>query len=218
MKVLVVGACGKMGQMLCARLNELKIENCGIDKHNRTLADDFDADVVVDFSSSECLKENLILAKQKRIPIVIATTNHSAQNLQLIDEFKRDIPIFMSANFSIMFNVMLKLMSNLGALKNCDFVLTEIHHKHKKDSPSGSCLKIKTALNKQGIQPTITAHRVGEVVGEHMLQIFGESESLTISHSAQSRRVFCDGAILACKFIENKSPALYGMSDLLNLD
>lgn len=215
MKVLLIGSNGKMGQKMQSLLSKFGHIFLGIDKGNRNDAKLFDADVAIDFSSSECLEENLLLAKEKHIPIVIATTNHSANNLQMIENYKNQIPIFLSANFSLMFQVLLEILDKLKPLSFCDFVVQDTHHKHKKDAPSGSCKEIIKKLEEIDVHPQISSFRVGEIVGIHDVKIFSENECLQISHQVFDREVFCQGALKAAEFLIDKKNGLFTMKDLI---
>lgn len=124
MKVILIGACGRMGRTMGELLNKKGYEFLGIDKNNRDEAIDFEGDIIIDFSSSACLKDNLELAEKKNLPIVIATTNHDENNLRLLNDYKENIAIFMASNFSIFFNVMLKFTKQLKMLSDCDFIVT----------------------------------------------------------------------------------------------
>lgn len=217
MNVLLIGSNGKMGKKMQALLSQKRYNFLGIDKENRKDADPFQADVIIDFSSAECLKDNLEIAKEKHIPIVIATTNHDESNLKLIEESKNIIPIFMSSNFSFMFQVLLQIARCLQSLNYCDFTVQDIHHKHKKDSPSGSCKQILEILDRQKITPQISSFRVGEIVGIHNIQAFSENECLEIKHQVFDRQVFCEGALKAAEFLISKTNGLYTMQDLLKL-
>lgn len=204
-----------MGHKMCAILNRNGHELCGIDIDNREAGESFNADVIIDFSSSSCLKDNLDLAATKNVPIVIATTNHSSENLAMIESYSKLIPIFMASNFSLLFNVLLQLCSRLKPLKTCEFIVEETHHKHKKDSPSGSCKELLKVLKENNIEPQVSVYRVGEVIGRHAVKIYNGYESLEIMHDVSDREVFCEGALKACKFIIHKSKGLYTMNDLL---
>ena len=214
MKIFLIGLNGKMGQTVQAVLAKENIDFCGIDLNNRNEKCS-DCDVILDFSSALSLKENLLLAKENNLPIVIATTGHDESNLKLLQQMKEHIPIFLSSNFSILFNIFLKCLDNFANLGFCDFVVEESHHKHKKDSPSGSCKDILKKLDEQKINYTVHCNRVGDVIGEHKLRIFGENEILEISHTALSREVFARGALKACKYILNKPNGLYTMKNLI---
>ncbi len=215
MKIILIGCKGRMGQEMSHLLSQRGVEFLGIDKDDRDKVAPFDADVIVDFSSYLCLKENLSLALERQIPIVIATTNHNEENMRQIDRAKEMIPIFMASNFSILFNLMLKMLKNIKKSENFDIFIQETHHKHKKDSPSGSCKDILKILgNYENV--VVDCRRAGEIVGQHKVQIINGNESLTICHDALNRQTFCEGALQACWFILTKKNGLYGMDDMLS--
>ena len=214
MKILLVGANGKMGREMSSYLEKKEIGYFKIDKENRDDAKKFDYDIVLDFSTSACLYENLELAKKKRCPIVIATTNHTKNNYELIQKYSKIIPIFMSANFSILFTMLKSMLDKIKNQPNLQTVVCETHHQHKKDKPSGSAKQIIKIINSKNIVPTVYVLRVGEVVGEHKISFYMPDEELEIVHTAFSKRVFCNGAYMACKFISSKQNGVYDMEDL----
>lgn len=216
MKILLIGANGKMGKAMQQFVATTNHSCICVDKQNCSQLLEFCADVILDFSTAECLKQNLNYAIKTHTPIVVATTNHSLQNLKLVNKAKQKIAVFMAANLSLLFNVLLNAIGALKGINNCDVLLEETHHKTKKDAPSGSCLQLKNALAKLNVTPTICAHRMGNVVGMHSIKIFAEDETLHIAHTAHNRQVFCRGALAACQFVLNKPANLYTMQDLLN--
>ncbi len=216
MNIVVIGSLGKMGKALCSFLKMNGENVLGIDIGNRTDAKNFVADVIVDFSCVDALKENLQLANQMRAPIIIATTGHNNENLKLIKQHAKTMPILVSSNFSLQFNVLLKILKLLYPLKHQEFVLQETHHKHKKDAPSGSAKMMQEKLKKFGVYPSTISIRAGEIVGTHKLDVFDDYETLTLTHTAHSRNTFCKGCYMCCKFLKNKPAKLYTMEDVLN--
>ena len=213
--IAIIGANGRMGTQMQQYLTKMNKSFVCIDIENRN--NNFsDIDGIIDFSSPIALKSNLIMAKQLKVPIVIGTTNHNNSNLLEIEKFSKNIPIFIDSNFSLQFNVLLKMLKSLSSLNNNEFLLQEIHHKNKKDSPSGSAKKMINKLNLIGVQPNVNVIRIADVVGEHSLKIYGQSEVLEIKHIAKSREIFCEGAVKALEFIKTKQKGLYNMEDLLN--
>lgn len=208
MKILLVGANGRMGRKMQEVLREKHIDFVGIDKDNRALANDFDATVLLDFSSANCLEENLALARKKHIPVVVATTNHIKSGVQKMEKFKEELPIFVSSNFSILFHYLKKCLSVLP--QNFETIIEETHHKNKKDSPSGSGKELQKILKTQNV----TSFRVSNVIGQHVVKIFSQSEILMFSHTVFDLEVFCLGAIKACEFVENKKCGMFSMDDL----
>lgn len=246
-KILLCGACGKMGGNVLSLLqdDETAVAVCGVDLYPKEIGipvyPNFSsvqetADVIIDFSSAENLKERLEYAKQKGMGIVLASTGFTAADLALIDEYANDIAIFKTANLSLGVNLMQALVKTAAqVLGNAfDVEIVEKHHNLKKDAPSGTALMLADSVNeafggtkeyvqgRSGIvgarkQSEIGIHAVrgGTIVGEHEVIFAGEDEVITITHSAASKRVFAAGAIRAAKFLCGKPAGRYEMKDLL---
>lgn len=215
MKILVIGSKGRMGKLMCEVGGNCGHEVLGIDQGDREKAIGFIPDVIVDFSSWQALKENLELAKKKSAPIIVATTGHSDENVGLIKKYSKQIAVFVGSNLSILFNILLKIANNIKIPSNSDVILEETHHKNKKDSPSGSAKELLSVLSYDKERVKVISNRVGEVVGVHKLDIYLGQERLEITHTAENRKVFCEGAIRVCEFLVGKKPGLYTMQDLL---
>lgn len=156
--------------------------------------------------------------------------------MNIIDSFSKDIPIFKSSNMSYDINLMAKILTIIAPiLKNTDIEIIETHHNRKIDSPSGTALlladKINESLgntlkyefnrhNKQEKRSKneigFSSIRGGNIVGEHIVQFYGENETLEIKHTSYSRSVFAEGALKAAEFIVNKKSGLYNMDDLIS--
>ena len=199
-----------------------------------------EADVIIDFSSKDVLEELLNFALNNKIPLVIGTTGYSEDQLKKIKESADVVPIFFSGNMSIGVNVLVRICKEVvKVLKNsCDVEILEKHHNKKKDAPSGTALMIADAISsalsagnekidyifdrtknhgeKKQNEIGISCIRAGTIVGEHSV-IFGlDDETLTLTHTAVSRKIFAKGALVAAKFILKKSKGLYFMEDLCN--
>lgn len=185
-------------------------------------------DVVVDFSNSLATFKNAKVFSRMKVNIVIGTTGFVDFGLKKIFVLtkKHHNGIVYAPNITFGVNVLM-LLTNLAAsiLSNYDFQITEIHHKNKKDAPSGTALKIASEIEKglnysdneiKGRSIPIHAIRAGGVVGKHEVLIVGEDDKIEISHESFSRRVFALGAIRAIKFVAGKT-GYYEMSDVLNL-
>ena len=245
--ILILGAAGKMGGQVLSLLRNDKDARavCGVDKYPAELDipvyKDFSevreqADVIVDFSSAENLKERLDYAADHKMGIVLAATGFTEEDLRLIDEYSGKIAVFRSANLSLGINLMQALCKAAAKVlgEAFDIEIIEKHHNRKKDAPSGTALMLADSINevfdgkKQYVEGRsgivgarekaeigIHAVRGGTIVGEHEVMFAGEDEILTISHSAGSRRVFAAGAVRAAKFLKGKAPGKYDMKDLL---
>jgi 4-hydroxy-tetrahydrodipicolinate reductase len=185
-------------------------------------------DVVVDFSNPEAALRNARIFSRMRVNIVIGTTGFSRialKKLYILANRHRN-GIVYAPNITLGVNVLM-LITNLAAniLNDYDFQITEIHHKHKKDSPSGTALKIAGEIAK-GLESSgndaeagsipIHAVRAGGVVGKHEVMIIGENDKIEISHESFSRKAFALGAIKAVRFVAGET-GYFEMSDVLDL-
>lgn len=262
-KVIITGVCGRMGSMIlklaledpgftvsgvtemeghpnvgkCAEAvivgagNALVIEG-GLQK----VIDK--GDVVVDFTEPRATLENFRLARKKGKAIVIGTTGLKDKALSEIME-TRNARVVISPNMSVGMNLMFDAVERLsGVMKNdYDIEIVEMHHKMKKDAPSGTAVKLKDLVEKsaperkwvevfgrQGMlgerrkeEIGIMSLRGGDVVGEHTVMFAGMGERLEIIHRAFSRENFARGALVAAKWLVKQKPGIYSMKDVLGL-
>ena len=246
-RIILCGACGKMGGNVLSLLeqDENAVAVCGVDLFPKEIGipvyKSFNeiteqADVIIDFSSPVGVQERLEYAKTHNLGIVLASTGFSAEDLKVIDEYTKYVPIFKTANLSLGVNVMQALCKAAAQIlgDNFDVEIIERHHNLKKDAPSGTALMLADTINeafdnqkrfvngRDGIvgareksEIGIHAVRGGTIVGEHEVMFAGEDEIITITHSARSKRVFAVGAIRAAKFLKGKQAGRYEMKDLL---
>jgi 4-hydroxy-tetrahydrodipicolinate reductase len=185
-------------------------------------------DVVVDFSSTEATMKNSKIFSKMKVNMVICTTGFSKFSLKRLVALTRKYHngICCAPNITLGVNVLM-LISNLAAniLNNYDFQITEIHHKRKKDAPSGTALKIAKEVEKGLISSgakgneqdvPITAIRAGGVVGMHEVMIIGEQDKIEIKHESFSRKAFAEGAMRAVRYMYKKT-GYYEMNDVLKL-
>lgn len=246
LKVLVNGCSGKMGQLVCETIG---IDNdcvlvAGFDKVNNgnftfplfTNINDIDVipDVIIDFSVPVASLNMLEFAKAKNIPMVIATTGFSADDLDKIREYSKFIPIFQSSNMSFDINLMKKVVVELAkVLNNADIEIIETHHNRKVDSPSGTAQMLADSINealgnsyhceynrhdkrekRDKHEIGMSSIRGGNIVGEHTVQFFNDYETFEVKHTSYSRNVYAKGAIKAAKFLVSQKPGLYNMDNL----
>ena len=247
-KIILCGACGKMGGNV---LSLLQVDDeatavCGVDLYPKEIGipvyKSFDeikekADVIIDFSSPVGLKERLEYAEKENLGIVLASTGFTAEDLALIEEYSKKIPLFKTANLSLGVNLMQALCKAAAQVlgDGFDVEIIERHHNLKKDAPSGTALMLADSINevfdgnkryvdgRSGIvgareKNEIGMHAVrgGTIVGEHEVMFAGEDEIITITHSARSKRVFAVGAIRAAKYLKGKAAGMYAMKQLLD--
>ena len=245
--VLLNGANGKMGgEVINAISNDSELNIvCGFDRaetnlgfpvYNKIQNIHENIDVIIDFSVPVATFNILEFARGYSIPVVIATTGFTEEELQKIEEYSKEIPIFRSSNMSLDINLMLSLVQKIASvLKDSDIEITETHHNRKIDAPSGTAVMLADAINevleekkiynfermqkrepRQKNEIGFSSIRGGNIVGEHTVQFFGESETLEIKHTAYSRAVFAEGALKAAKFIVKQAPGLYDMKSMCN--
>ena len=247
MKVLVNGCNGKMGQEVA---NEVRLTQdmdvvCGVDRidtgdnlfpvFTKVSEIDIVPDVIIDFSIPEATFAILEFAKKNHVPIVIATTGFSEQEMKKIEKYAESIPVFKSANMSYEINLMAKMIRQVAQkLQDSDIEIIETHHNNKIDSPSGTALLLADSINEtlnnkmkyeynrhskreKRSKKEIGIHSIrgGTEVGKHTVMFFGENESFEITHNCTSRRVFARGAIKAAEFVSLKDNGLYSMNDLV---
>lgn len=194
------------------------------------------ADAIIDCSHHSAVSNVIAYARANKLPTVIATTGHTDEERLLIREAAADIAVMNPRNMSLGINLLLSLVYEaakaLGDDYDCEIV--EAHHAKKLDAPSGTALmladSIKEAMDEDTVytlerhtrraeRPSneigISSIRGGTIVGEHEVIFAGDNEVIKISHSAQSRDVFADGAVRAVRFIAKAAPGFYTMSDVL---
>lgn len=195
------------------------------------------ADAVIDFSSPAALDGLLEFAKQRKIPLVLATTGYTPEQAAQIGAAALEVPIFRSANMSLGVNVLLELVKKAACVLggSYDIEIVERHHTRKVDAPSGTALMIADAAAHSCGHPTeyvfqrhsvrrprdkkeigISSVRGGTIVGEHEIIFAGHDEVIEIKHTALSREIFAQGALEAAKFMASvTAPGLYDMSWLM---
>lgn len=185
-------------------------------------------DVFIDFSQPVAVLEHVQFCAEKKIAMVIAVTGLDVEQKNQIQAATKSIPILLSPNLSIGMNIGFKLIALASKIlkeKNelPDIAISEIHHRHKKDKPSGTAKKMADIVSEEigksiqdlGIQ--FASLRLGETTGDHRILFSLKEEQLEISHTADDRSIFARGALLAAKWLYQKPPGLYDMQDVLAL-
>lgn len=246
-KVLINGCNGRMGQVLVSEIDRFPelLLTAGFDAHDEgkntfpvyTNIEDIKEkpDVIIDFSIPVATFNILDYAVKQKVPIVIATTGFTKEQLEEIRVASTLIPIFQSSNMSFDINLMKKVVSEVAKnLKGTDIEIVETHHNRKVDAPSGTAILLADAINEvmdEKLDYIFNRHdihekrnskeigfssiRGGNIVGEHSVLFFGEHETFEIKHTSYSRNVFAEGALKAAIFISNKKPGYYQMDDMV---
>lgn len=214
-------------------------------KTNSIITDDLeqlfdDSEAVIDFSSPELTMQCVEMASQKGKILITGTTGLTEDNLQRMKELSNNCVIVHSNNMSIGINLLMNLVEETASLLSHDFdaEVLEMHHKHKKDAPSGTALMLGKAIadgrnlnltdvarkSRDGIigerkdnEIGFATLRGGDVVGEHTVIFAGSGERIELSHKATSRLIFVNGAIRATIWASGKTNGFYTMQDVLKI-
>ena len=252
-KLLVTGCMGRMGQQIITSVKKdknfkltaltenrkinKKINGVKVELNNEKLFKK--VDLIIDFTIPKCTFQVLKIATKLKKRVVIGTTGFTKKEENLIKNFSKKIPILKAGNMSLGINLLMYLTeissSSLG--KNFLSKIFEIHHKHKKDYPSGTALMLgkgiavgknknfynllgKKYLNKKtfpyGKKINFNSVRKGEIIGEHEVKFSNGKEIITLKHEAFDRALYSEGALSAAKWLINKKPGLYSMRNLMN--
>ena len=262
LKIAINGVCGRMGARIAALVfedSQLKlvaalerhghpsldkdvgtVAGCGETHVKVTSALNTQADVLIDFSSPESTVAIAEVCAKKNIGIIVGTTGLNPQQHERIKSFSTQIPCLISPNMSVGVNVMFSLAGQMAQMlgKDFDIEIIETHHRFKKDSPSGTALKLAENIceatgrkldkdiiygrhgitgERPGNQIGMHAIRSGDVIGDHTVVFGSLGERIEITHKAHTRDTFVRGAIRAAKFIAHKPPGMYSMSDVLSI-
>ena len=249
----ITGCLGRMGQQLIKSSKSNKnfklvalTENKSINKKIAGIKLDLNtdqafkkADIIIDFTVPKCTLEILKIASKLKKRVVIGTTGFTQKEEGLIKKYSKKIPILKAGNMSLGVNLLMYLTEVASKSLNDDYLskIFEIHHKHKKDYPSGTALMLgkgiadgknknftnlfgKKFLNKKsfpfGKKINFNSIRKGEIIGEHDVTFSSGKETITLNHEAFDRALYSDGALTAAKWLTNKRVGLYSMRDLLN--
>ena len=249
----ISGCLGRMGQQLIksskinknfklTALTENKAINkkiSGIKLNINTDQAFKNTDVIIDFTVPNCTLDILKIASKLKKKVVIGTTGFTQKEEALIKKFSKKIPILKAGNMSLGVNLLMYLTEIASKSLNDEYLskIFEVHHKHKKDYPSGTALMLgkgiadgrnknlyslmgKKYLNKKsfpyGKKINFNSIRKDKIIGEHEVTFSSGKEIIKLNHEAFDRALYSDGALTAAKWLINKKPGLYSMRDLLN--
>ena len=249
----VTGCMGRMGQQIIKSANSDKnfklvsfTENKKINKRIKGIKIEQNTEhafkktsIIIDFTVPKCTFEVLKIASKLKKKVVIGTTGFTKKEESLIKNFSKKIPILKAGNMSLGINLLMYLTEIASGSLGKNFLskIFEIHHKHKKDFPSGTALMLgkgiaigknknfynllgKKYLNKKnfpyGNKINFNSIRKGEIIGEHEVKFSSGKEIITLNHEAFDRALYSEGALSAAKWLMTKKAGLYSMRDLMN--
>ena len=235
-KLGISGCCGKMG----ARIHRLALMDKDLDvllllerKQHASVGMSFEGikvtddiqqiqncDCLIELTSPQATIEHLEICKKFSRAIVIGTTGLNEKQKAIIKKTSAEIPIVFSPNMSIGVNILFKLVKEAAEKLSKDYkvCITEAHHVHKKDAPSGTAKQLAHIIKdarKKDIND-VKSIREDEIVGDHEVIFESEKDVLKLSHSAKTRDIFAQGSLFAAKFITTKKTGLFDMQDVLS--
>jgi 4-hydroxy-tetrahydrodipicolinate reductase len=247
--ITICGACGKMGRVIADIISQR--DDCktisGIDKITESYSDfpivDSPAalpekpDVIIDFSHPSTLDSLLEYCLTNGVPVVIATTGYTDEQITKIKKAAETIPVFFTFNMSLGINLLADLARRAATILEgqFDIEIVEKHHNQKIDAPSGTAIMLANAINdtlenkctyvydrhsvrakRSKTEIGMHAIRGGTIVGEHEIIFAGRDEVVSLKHEAHSKSVFAVGSVNAAVFLNKKGAGLYDMSDMLS--
>jgi len=252
-KLTITGCLGRMGQQLIrssknsknfklVSLTENRIINkkiYGLRPQLNSVSAFKNANVIIDFTIPKCTLEVLKIASKLKKKVVIGTTGFSKKEENLIKKYSKRIPILKAGNMSLGINLLMYLAEIASKSLGDNFLskVFEVHHKHKKDHPSGTALMLgkgiatgknkdfynlmgKKYLNKKTFpyskKINFNSIRKGEIVGSHKVLFSSGKETITLNHEAFDRALYSEGALTAAKWLIGKKPGFYSMRNVLN--
>ena len=241
MDIIINGAGGRMGRALRSMLEKKGAKAAALidpfvkeDGMLENLADyQGSADCIIDFSNHAGTQQLLSYALERKLPVVICTTGHTPQELELISQAAQIIPVFRSGNMSLGIAVLTRLVKDAAKMfPDADIEIVESHHNQKLDVPSGTALMLAHSVqavredatllvgrheNGKRTRQEVGIHslRMGNTVGIHEVIINTGTQILTLKHEAQDRSLFAEGALSAAEFMIGKPAGLYNMDDIV---
>ena len=249
----ITGCMGRMGQQIIKSAKSNKNFAIRVITENRLIKKKINgirislndekafrkADVIIDFTIPKCTFEVLKIASKLKKKVVIGTTGFTQKEENLIKKYSRKISILKAGNMSLGINLLMYLTEIASTSLGNNYLskIFEVHHRHKKDHPSGTALMLgkgiavgknkdfykligKKYLNKKsfpyGKKINFNSVRKGETIGEHEVKFSSGKEIITLNHEAFDRALYSEGALTAAKWLNKKKSGLYSMRDVLN--
>ena len=247
MKILICGVGGRMGREVAklaldgvrgavpvAGFDVVPVDTREFRTYTNWALVEEEPDCIIDFSNHAGTAALLKYATEKNIPAVIATTGHTPEELELITEASKLIPVFRSANMSLGIAILVELAKTAAkTFPDADIEIIEKHHNRKLDAPSGTALLLADAVKevrkdarfvygregqakREPDEIGIHAIRMGNIIGEHEVIVGTDTQTITLKHEAHSRALFAEGAIAAADFLIGKPAGMYDMKSMIS--
>ena len=249
MKILICGVGGRMGREVAKLALDGVRGACPVAGFDILPVDTQDfvthtdwndvcetVDCIVDFSHHAGTAALLDFSTKKNFPVVLSTNGHTDEELCMIDEAAKQIPIFRSANMSLGIALLVELAKTTAkTFPEADIEIIEKHHNRKLDAPSGTALLLANAIREirkkaklvfgrsgQAKRETdeigVHAIRMGNIIGEHEVIVGTDTQTITLKHEAHSRALFAEGALAAACFLIGKPAGIYGMKEMIDAE
>lgn len=237
-KIGIAGISGRIGHRIVEIVNSDKdlSVSCGlVSPYSKYKNDDFTvskkchkSDIWIDFSTPDAFETVLKHCIETNTPLVSGTTGLSKKHFKEIENAAQKIPVLWASNFAISVNLIQHLLSKYTQLRDSDVTITETHHVHKTDKPSGTAISLARSIKPHGIlisvqedeflldDVQIKSIRDSEVAGIHKVDLENKSEIISISHTAKTPRIFAQGAINVGKWLIGKEHGFYTMNDYID--
>lgn len=243
MKIIINGAGGQMGKALTAMIEKgvrgaelagaVDLYAAGGNIVARLSDCTAEADVIIDFSNHAATRELVDYAVSRKLPLIVCTTGHTEEELEMIRKASEVIPVFQSGNMSVGIALLMELARQTAAMfPDADIEIVEAHHNRKLDVPSGTALMLYKAVqearpeaialigrheNGKRTKAEVGIHslRMGNTVGYHEVIVNTGTQIITLKHEAQDRALFAEGALAAAQFLIGKDAGMYNMNHIV---
>lgn len=208
-EVSVFGS-GRLGKLIYNNLIENNTETQKYNVLTRNFRNETIGDIIIDVTTPEATIDliNFLIEKNLNKKFIIGTTGHTVEQLNFIKKYAKNNTVVLCPNFSNGIQNLVKMIRNLDKVWITAHII-DIHHIHKKDSPSGTALLLKRELEKRDISTEIESRREGEVIGTHIITLKGKNEELILTHLAENRDIFANGCINLIEKIKHKPNGFY---------
>lgn len=216
MNFIIIGHKGRLGNQIYEKSRQIH-NVIGIDKDGDIFnLENPKIDAIIDVSCADNSLKTAKYAEKHKIPLIVGCTGHTKSQIEEILSIKAKTAIMICPNFSIGICCFVEALKQILKAPITDAYISEQHHKNKKDTPSGTAKMLENIISSTPVVlHQTTSIRQGEIVGKHRIDLYMKNEHIVLSHSAENRECFADGAVFALEQIANKPAGVYELKDFL---